>query len=111
MYRDDEKHLHISPSSPDYFKPNQKEELKKQVKKEQDKQERQKLKLDVLKQQVSKDEKKSETFGTKTREQESRKEIVSADTDQDPETLLKEAERQQAALDQAAIEEQSDQNG
>src|SRR3989338_4333735 len=111
MYRDDEKDLHVSPSSPDYFKPNEKEELKKKVEKQKEKKERHQLKLNVLKQQISNDEKKRESFGTKTRDQESKKEIESAQQENNLDALMKEAERQQAAMEQAAIEEQADQNG
>src|SRR3989344_7778633 len=108
MARDDEKHLHLSSSSEKYFSDpeGEKARLKKEMQKKEQKHERQKLQRKVLRQNV-KDP--SKTFGTKTLEQEVKRAKDTTQKKADPDTLLKEGEQQEAAEDQAKIQEQTNQ--
>ncbi len=125
MFRDDENDVPVSSSHEKYFsrsdkgkkfererKAAEKGKLKSQV-------ERQKLKQELAGKLVPPDDadatkedpKKAVTFGTKTREQELKAGIETALRKSDPDALINEGKRQQAAMDQAQIEEQADQNG
>lgn len=82
----------------------------------------QKLKLQTLRQRVEggkpedeknakKEEKKIETFGTKTRRGEERASIDTVQSKPDPDQLIDKAKQEEAEQKQAGIEEDRDQTG
>lgn len=126
MFRDDENDVPVSSSHEKYFSQSDKGKKFERERKAAEKGklmsrvEREKLKKEIAPKNVvaddadaikKEDPTKSKTFGTRTREQELKESIETARKKYDPDALIDEGKRQQAAMDQAQIEEQADQNG
>jgi hypothetical protein len=89
-----------------------------QRKRSVEKKELQRLRLDVLRKQVApqktdekKETKQDDDAGTKTRAEEERQTVDTAQAKPDPEKLIKKEERQEAVKKQAAIEQSKDKAG